>query len=250
MNYVVTCWSGIRRFMEDAYTKDRTHFLKIQIAQLKKHKSHDLSQITFVINHNPDEDENYKQFVNNIPKEINGIPIEVLRRENKGRMFGVWFHVCKTYGNKFDHYFVTEDDYAPVSDDFVEPFLSAFKKEKKCGFMCPKIIRHTNNVNVPLFVIGVISSECLVSLFEKHNNLLCIEIGYEEIDRGLIFYTMNEENYSINQLRNYSNYCLMHECLEEKHCHFKRYGNGPLLFAPTLYIERQKITDMCSRLIC
>ncbi len=230
MNYVVTCWSGNRRFMEESYREDRTHFLRIHIEQLKKHKS-SLSQITFVINHNPDEDENYKQFVNDIPKEINGTPVEVLRRDNSGMMFGAWFYVCQIYGDQFDHYFVTEDDYAPISDDFAAPFLSAFNKEENCGFMCPK----TNRNNLPKFVIGVISRDCLTSL--KHN---CNEVGYEEIDQGLIFHIMNEEGRTVSQLDNYSNYCLMHEHSKEKPWYFKLYGKGPALFAPTLYIEHQQ----------
>lgn len=256
INYVVTCWSGPRRFMEPAYDKDRTHFLKIQLQQLQKHEN-SLSQITFVINHNPDEDENYKKFIDDLPKEVNGVPLVVLRRENIGMMFGVWLHVCETYGKDFDYYFVTEDDYVPVLDNFDKIFLS--QMSEKCGFMCPQIALTSikfwstyhdswpdyglpipkTRIQVAVYVAGLISSEALCYLLKKYGRAL-YEYGqddYKLIDRGFIFCAFHNEGYNIDQLYGYKSNILYHRHSNDKPWEFRNYGNGPLIFASSLKVD-------------
>ena len=92
-----------------------------------------------------------------------------------------------------------------------------------------------SNVNVPLCVIGIIPRKC-ISDISKYVNL-CNENATEETDRGLIFYAMNAEGYTINQLKEYSSYVLLHKHSIEKPWKFETYGKGPLIFAPTLYTE-------------
>lgn len=255
INYVVTCWSGTRRFMEPDYDKDRTHFLKIQLQQLQKYEN-SLSQITFVINHNPDEDEDYKKFIEDLPKEVNGVPLVVLRRENIGMMFGVWLHVCETYEKNFDYYFVTEDDYVPTLDNFDKIFLS--QMSEKCGFMCPQIALTSIKfwlcknywpnfglpmpkecVKVAIYVVGLISSEALCCLLKKYGKSL-YEHGkdnYNLIDCGFIFCAFHNEGYDIDQLYGYKSNILHHKHSNDKPWGFKNYGNGPLIFSSSLKVE-------------
>jgi hypothetical protein len=246
--------------MEPDYKEDRTHFLKLQLQQLRKHKN-SLSQITFVINHNPEEDDNYKRFVDNLPKEINGTPLVVLRRANVGMMFGVWFHVSQIYGETFDYYLVTEDDYVPTLNDFDDVFLSRmddydllFSKIRKI----PKDFWETYYGNwptylsipegqfvVPVCVIGLISSKCLVSLFNKHGELLSAETDYPNVDKGLIFFALNSEGYRIGELSGYGVKILTHRrSTHHNHqsdkwfCHV--IGNGPMIFSTTAAIESEQ----------
>jgi hypothetical protein len=242
--------------MESPYDKDRTHFLKIQIEQLTKLK-HSLSQITFVVNDNPEEDDNYKQFVENLPDNINGTPLVVIRRENKGMMFGVWFHVCELYGTKFDYLLISEDDYAPASHHFDQTYLKAIKGKNNCGFLCPK----TGSVNVKFFednygpwpeclskpegrfrvptcVIGLIPSRILCHLLKKHDDLLYSEENYNEIDQGLVFYAMNAEGYEIYEMGECKHIVLRNKSKTELR-KLHHYGNGPVIFAPTQWIEQE-----------
>lgn len=254
-NYIVTCWSGNRRFMEYNYKKDCTHFLKIQIEQLNKNKN-SLSQITLVINHNPNENRNYEQFINNLPQEINGVPLVILRRENTGMMFGAWFHAYKKY-NDFDYYFVTEDDYVPVIDNFDTIFSSSINEN--CGFLCPKttsvMVNNLENklgfcpklsnfkyksLKVPTYVVGIIPNKCFDIILKKYDNFIFNGIDYQEIDKGLIFYAMNAENYTIDQLCGYKNCVLRHRHSAQKPWEFEMHGTGPLVFVPSLYLEMKK----------
>jgi len=246
--------------MEESYEKDRTHFLKMQLQQLLKCKN-SLSQITFVINHNPDEDVNYKRFVKNLPKKVNGVPLVVLRRENVGMMFGVWLHICETYGEEFDCHFVTEDDYVPTFDNFDQIFLS--QMSEKCGFVCPKAMPTSVRFWKPCFdswpefledtkpnsepnqrpifvptgcVIGLLSNEAVHCLLDKYGKDLYeyCKADYEIVDRGLIFCALHANGYSVKRLTG----CYRTTFLDADR-KFDTYGDkGPLILAPTLFVER------------
>ena len=79
-NYIATVWTGHRSAMHWNldYEKDRTHYIRKVIHKLSRIKHH-LDQITFVIPGNPEEPENFTEFIKGVPVEIKGARVEVIR---------------------------------------------------------------------------------------------------------------------------------------------------------------------------
>ena len=140
INYVITTWSGERRLrvMDWALPNDdpkqvpdlkrpRFHmpnhpegYIDAQLKYLSWCEPKHIAQITVVNNVNPNAPQHYIDFLANLPKDINGIPVVVLNRPNNGYSFGGFSHAYGTYRTAFTHYWFTEDDYWPVQKNFDE----------------------------------------------------------------------------------------------------------------------------------
>jgi len=133
-NYIVAVWTGGRRRHEQEYVDDRAVYIKKQIEQLNN-LNHNIGQVTFVINDNPDESIEVKNYINSIPNKIKDTDIVILRRPNIGMSYGAWAYVYEKYTNQFDYYIIQEDDYIPVIDNF-DKILIELLHEKQLDYLC------------------------------------------------------------------------------------------------------------------
>lgn len=264
MNYVVPCWSGPRRIVDNFYDSDTTLYLKAHLHALSNVKCN-LSQITFVINHNPNEPDGFRQFIEGLPQEINEIPLVVLRRPtNQGFTFGAWSYVYKLYGNDFSHYLYGEDDYAPVMDHFDHVFLNylnLYKSQgRRPGFVCPKtclidrshgslapfLYNLPQQFHVPIFAIGMIPAECLAVLANRYDNEVPYPRSdqYPDVDGGFTFHSIVNEGYTIEPIPDHSVVVLLHATnggVHKRIGYFGTYNTGPTLFVPVQYTHQYNV---------
>jgi len=80
----------------------------------------------------------YEEYLAELGKlrEVNGIPIEVFRRDNTGLSFGAYNDIFGKYRTKFDYYLVAEDDYIPMIPGFDQILFRMIEGLPKCGFLC------------------------------------------------------------------------------------------------------------------
>jgi hypothetical protein len=131
-NYIISCWSGLRRVNPQKYLDDRSIFIKIHIDKLRS-LNHNLDQITVVINENNDTPPEFITYINNLPKKINHTNVVIMNRPNVGYSYGCYSDVFAKYKTYFDNYIVMEDDYIFMLDNFDSIMLN--KMTDKCGFV-------------------------------------------------------------------------------------------------------------------
>ena len=163
-NYIVAVWTGNRRRIDQEYEDDRTFYIKKQIEQLQN-LNHNISQVTFVINENPDESLEVKNYIDNIPNKIKDTDIVILRRPNIGMSYGAWAYAYEKYTNRFDYYLVTEDDYIPFIDNF-DKILIELLHEKQLGYLCGVYLDEHAGASV-----GVMSSKILSIIYDRGGKL-------------------------------------------------------------------------------
>jgi hypothetical protein len=136
INYVIATWTGPRRKGNEPHRKDNLYYLKEHLRLLNKYK-HELSQITIVAPDNPNESKEIEEFLEIGYKDLlQGTPIEVLRRENKGHSYGSYSYAYSKFRKNFDYYILVEDDYFFPINQFDSVLVSLFKKRENCGFLC------------------------------------------------------------------------------------------------------------------
>jgi len=138
INYVVATWSGERRLRVLDWGLPNEHpsqvpdlqrprfhmpdhpmgYVRAQLKYLEWCEPKLLTQITIMNNLNPDETPQYREFLNNLPKDILGIPVVLIDRQNIGYSFGSFSHAYELYRKNFDYYWFTEDDYWPTQKGF------------------------------------------------------------------------------------------------------------------------------------
>jgi hypothetical protein len=123
--YMVACYFGKRRIVDDFYTQDHHYYLNHHLASLTKLETTLISQIVFTIN-----DETSR--IINIPNSINGIPVDVIVGPNVGLSYGAWERARQRYDQEF--FMMMEDDYVPVLDNFEIPFME--KMNEDVGYVC------------------------------------------------------------------------------------------------------------------
>ena len=132
VNYMIATWSG-NRFLRSAIN----HCLKSHLHHLNQVK-HNLSQITIGYPHNPDDSDEYKDFMFSLKSLEDGTPIVVMPMINEGLSYGQWSRIFDHYRDQFSHYILIEDDYVPVQDNFdgiMADILYNSGKDFICG-MC------------------------------------------------------------------------------------------------------------------
>lgn len=134
VNYVVACWSGMRRVNPPAYVKEREIFLRKHVESLVNLK-HSLDQITFVVNKDPNEPPSYRKFLDSIPSRIGSARVERLERPNEGYSWGGYSHVLDTYRDMYSHMLLMEDDYVFVEDYFDRILMDALEENPKTGWL-------------------------------------------------------------------------------------------------------------------
>ena len=143
VNYIVACWSGLRRVNPERVVREREIFLKKHLASLQNLK-HSLDQVTFVFAENPQEPASYREFRKSLPKKVVNAEVVALARPNVGYSFGAYSYVFERYRTSFDHYILMEDDYVYTQDDFDREMLRVLIEDPKRGFVsfvCEKSTR-------------------------------------------------------------------------------------------------------------
>lgn len=138
INYICPCWSGWRRGGDEIYNKDRSIYMKIQVAMLQK-LEHNLDLITIVIPENPDEPKEFTNFLKEFPKKINKVPVFFIWMENTSSSYGPYNRVFDIFRSEFDYYILMEDDYIPIQDNFDNILIKTLEKKKNCGYCCSKV---------------------------------------------------------------------------------------------------------------
>jgi len=258
INYVIAAWSGLRRgdrnpnFGKDCnrdenwvrdkkYDKDRRHYLKFHLEQLKKYKSH-VTQITIVCPDNPHEPKYFQEFLKRLPAQIRHIPVVVLRRPNYGFSFGSFSYAYDKYKN-FTYYIFTEDDYVFIRDYFDLELITRYESLPKCGFLCSYIADRQKGCTLLtddhfLVSVGLTSADVLAKIWQKHKSIPHAKHGGASqiaflrafLDEGYLLY-----DYA-------SDFRIPFQWPSGR---FNIYGNrkAPILSAPTQYITDRLLIE-------
>jgi len=124
--YTVACYFGDRRVKDQAYIDNPMDYINHQVIQLTKLKTTLISNIIFVINGEP------RAAI--IPSQINDIDVRVYYRDNIGMSYGAWDYAYQRTKGEYDSYFLMEDDYIPLIDNFDDAFYSFMKGD--IGYVC------------------------------------------------------------------------------------------------------------------
>lgn len=133
-NYVIACWSGMRRVNPKTYVEDRPIFLRMHLESLLRLR-HSLSQVTLVFAEDPTEPDSYKEYRKSLPDRIGSAQVVSVQRPNVGYSYGAYSDVFGTYRSRFDHYLLMEDDYVFTQDHFDRDLMSALDVDPGCGFV-------------------------------------------------------------------------------------------------------------------
>lgn len=127
---VIACYFGSRRVNDQYYINDPLHYVKWQIKSLSKFQAqYDLDHIIFVVN-----GDSPKELKSLIPSSINDIPVKVMHRLNRGMSYGAWNHAIEFYRDRFDFFFLLEDDYVLTDHDSILSFKA--RMTTSVGYVC------------------------------------------------------------------------------------------------------------------
>jgi hypothetical protein len=197
LNYIIACWSGMRRVNPKSYINDRHIFIQKHLERLSQLK-HSIDQITMVINHNPDEPKCFRDFINALPTHMGTTKIEILDRPNIGYSYGAYSDAFNKYRD-FKYYMLMEDDYTFTIDDFDSILLSKLESDPKYGFasfwLCKstkrEMLERIDKLDVkdkkptidtinkffpdkfvyPRIMVGLVRNEVLTAIWNEFNEL-------------------------------------------------------------------------------
>jgi hypothetical protein len=171
--YVVNFWLGKRRFEYSEYKKDNLYFVKQQIKCLETYKQ-DLTKIIFNFNIIPEHYPYFSQIFSIVPKQIQGVEVEINIRENIGISYGAWLDTFDKYKDEYDYYVFSEDDYFFVQDNWDNYLVNKHDSYKDCGYLCMftqeplewnMFKKHAGSS------VGIASTESLTKVYENLNKL-------------------------------------------------------------------------------
>lgn len=164
INYVCPCWSGPRRGGDEFYNKDRSIYLRAQIATLNLLQHH-LSQITFVVPKNTEEPVQFRDLIDNIPEKIGETPIKIIETKNTHSSYGPYHYVYSLYKETFDYYILIEDDYVFVKNNF-DDILVKIMKKTKCGYLCGRIGKCGDGLPIASVSNGLVHSSAFKQIWD------------------------------------------------------------------------------------
>jgi len=172
IHYVVSIWLGPRnsKGYSSAMNIDPYYLVKQHLKFLSKLDKTDIKGATFVVNkYNSFIDENITNVINSFKIKI---PIEVIFRGNDGFSYGAWDTAIKqTLRKKFDYYFLIEDDYVPVKEDFYKPFIE--KMDENTSY-----VAQLYKENHAAISNGLLSRKKVLEVFKQHNKVFDIIDGH------------------------------------------------------------------------
>lgn len=145
VNYIVANYIGpLRRYphYQELFSKDPLFFLKKHIDLVTRVTDVDITA-TFV--YNDDLDTDLKKEIERYSRD----KIEIVFRKNSGFSYGIWNDTVKNNIDKYDYFFLIEDDYIPCSPEFLRPFIK--RTSEKVSFVCG-LVETASKQRFPLYV--------------------------------------------------------------------------------------------------
>lgn len=196
-NYVICCWSGPRRFLDNRARTNPCHYLQSQFQRLND-LTHNLTKITLAISHNPKEPKAFREYLNSFPKRIQNTEVEIMERPNSGMSYGAISDVYVKHKNEFEYYFQIEDDYLVGQHNFDTIHINFLKEHPRCGLVCAVAGKHPHLNTMPYHAMvsnGCFKTEALEKL-AKNNGGILWPCPYNAKPNGS--YTSIEETGQIN----------------------------------------------------
>lgn len=198
INYIIAFYLNSRMStLYSGYTNtNKFYFFDKHVEFLNKGTN--IKLVSFVFN--VDDLETNNLIIDKIKNTVFNFNAEVIIRKNTGFSYGAWNSVINKNIEKFDYYFVNEDDYIPNTSDFYSPFISKITKEAPyVAFMTSdEIKRHAS------FSVGVLKGDACSKVFKKYNTVFKIieTNNYTDAYKNQIdFYDyFRDFNYTINNI--------------------------------------------------
>jgi len=166
-NYVVTFWSGSRRFMDKRYVNDRAFYLKKHIKALHKFR-HSLDRITIVVNQNIREPLEFRECLKTVPSHIQGAEVIILERPNIGMSYGAFSEVYGRDRTDFDYYLFIEDDQIFMQDHFDLLHIDLMNESDTTGYVCGLIGLSPLHASIST---GLFRTEALEECWQEHGRI-------------------------------------------------------------------------------
>lgn len=129
ITYIIATWLGPRResYYTEQFESDPYFLIKQHVTNLSVFENDNIEKIIIVVNKNDESiDTNLQIELNKINCKI---PYEIILRENTGFSYAAWdagIRHCIQNETDSDYFFLIEDDYVPVQDNFYQCFLNKF----------------------------------------------------------------------------------------------------------------------------
>jgi len=149
---------------------DPAFYLKQHIKSLRLLR-HRLDQITIMVPKNEQEPPEFREFLETIPRTLQGASVVVMERPNVGLSYGSLSDCYARYRTEFDYYFFMEDDYVFTQHDFDQIHLDVMEADKSCGYLCglawtfSEFPLHAGIVN------GAMRASALEAVFAEHRRI-------------------------------------------------------------------------------
>lgn len=120
IKYVVACYAGRRRSDNYSWWSDPRRFVKAHLGVLRRFgESSGIQEAVFVVNGDGFRAQDF-------PPEVGSVPVSVQFRPNCGFSYAAWQSAIVEdlrSSASTDFYFLIEDDYVPMSADFLHDFV-------------------------------------------------------------------------------------------------------------------------------
>lgn len=176
INYIVAFYIGDNRAYSsyiDKFGYDPLYFVKKHLTFLQP-LNNNVKKATFVFNGGLSKE--LQDEVMALAKNST-IEIEILVRENSSFSYGAWDMAISRNINSFDYFFVIEDDYIPIQENFYEYFV------EKCSYEFPYVcqyVDHNYTIETPYHPSisnGLLRAENCKLIFEKYNQIFRLTSG-------------------------------------------------------------------------
>lgn len=206
INYIVANYIGNNRRYKsyrDIFSVNPLFFFKRHIEFFNANNIPEI-ECTFVFN--DDISEQLKKEILDLTNNKH----EVIFRKNAGFSYGAWDQIIKMNLEKYDYFFLIEDDYLPTTSDFLQPFMKSMTDDT--AYVCGLVEwspTHYLSSNCKPFLFPSISNGLLSAAAAKHvlktfNELFMIGHGndYQSGFKNQVFFAkhFNDLNYSIKDI--------------------------------------------------
>jgi hypothetical protein len=171
LNYIIALYCGRRMHFDysEKVKQDNLYFLRKHIGFLNEGTDIDLT--TFILSIDPDF--NLNGFIEEFVKLKKDFKYELVVKDNSGFSYSAWNYIINKNIDKFEYYFINEDDYIPVVQNFYEPFIA------KCSDKSPYIpLMKSNNMKTHAsFSCGALRGIECRKIYEKYGSVFKIIEG-------------------------------------------------------------------------
>ena len=149
--------------------------------------SHNLSQITFANNIDPDERPEYRRALSSLPSMIGSANVVLVEKENYGMSYGLFDYVYQMYRDAFSYYIFIEDDRVFVLGNFDSKLVKLYEHIPQCGYLCGLVEDRNRVIPFASQGSGIVSSAALKKVCDKFGSL-----GHNPSRKNAANYDANE----------------------------------------------------------